>query len=133
MGDIVQSIKQIDGVYTANGCSDAQIIDAETKLGIKFPLEFTAYVKEFGAFGFGSIEWAGLNVSKHLNTVDLTLEERKLNSHFPSDMFVLENLGIDGLLICADSDGAVWEICGDKKNYVCASLGDYLETCINQK
>ena len=133
MSEFTEKIKGIEGVYTAEGCSDAQIWEAETTLGISLPIEFKEYAKEFGAFGFGGIQWTGLNVSKHLNTVDLTLAEREINPQFSNDLFVLENIGNENLIIASDAKGNVYEISGCAKKLVSDSLMEYLDLCIKDE
>ena len=133
MSDFTEKVKEIEGVYTAEGCSDVQIQEAETALGISFPIEFKEYAKEFGAFSFGGVQWAGLNVSKHVNTVDLTLAEREINPQFSDDLFVLENIGNENLIIASDANGNIYEISGCAKKFMCNSLTEYLDLCIKDE
>lgn len=132
MVDIVNKINKIEKLFYAKGCTDEQVKTAEKKLGFSLPMEYVQYVKAFGAISFYATEWTGLNVGGRINVVDVTEQERKINSDFPKDCFVLENQGIDGIIIVADTDGKVFSVQYDKKELICDSISDYLEQCISR-
>lgn len=130
MANIVDKINKIEKLFHAKGCTDEQVKTAESKLGFSLPIEYVQYVREFGAISFYATEWTGLNVGGRINVVDVTEQEREMNSDFPKDCFVLENQGIDGIIIAADTDGKVFSIHYDKKELICNSISEYLEQCI---
>lgn len=129
---IVDEIKKIPNLYHAKGCTTSQIKDAQKALGIAFPDEFIDYVKEYGAISFYGTEWMGLDVDGYINVVDATKQERDINDDFPSDCFVLENQGIDGIIIAADEKGNVYSISYDKKELIYTSIVDYLHSCVDR-
>lgn len=129
---IVDEIKKIPNLYHAKGCTTSQIKDAQKALGITFPDEFIDYVKEYGAISFYGTEWMGLNVDDYINVVDATKQERDINDNFPSDCFVLENQGIDGIITVADEKGNVYSISYDKKELIYTSIIDYLHSCVDK-
>lgn len=129
---IVDEIKKIPNLYHAKGCITSQIKDAQKALGITFPDEFIDYVKEYGAISFYGTEWMGLNVDGYINVVDATKQERDINDDFPSDCFVLENQGIDGIITAADEKGNVYSISYDKKELIYTSIVDYLHSCVDR-
>lgn len=128
--NIVEKIKQIDKLYYTKGCTTGQLKEAQNELDLVFPEEYIDYVKEYGAISFYGTEWTGLNVDDYLNVVEVTKQERELNSVFPTDCFVLENLAIDGLIVAVDENGNVFSIQHDKKILLCDSISEYLEICI---
>lgn len=130
---IVDEIKKIPNLYHAKGCTTSQIKDAQKALGITFPDEFIDYVKEYGAISFYGTEWMGLNVDGYINVVDATKQERDINDDFPSDCFVLENQGIDGIITAADEKGNVYSISYDKKERIHTSIVDYLHSCVERE
>ena len=130
---IVEKIKKIEKLYHATGCSETQITDAENALGIKFPEEYVAYIKAYGAISFYATEWTGLNVEGYLNVVDVTKQEQDLNPSFPKNCFVLENQGIDGIQTVMNEDGQVFTVQYEKTQLLCDSLSDYLDMCIARK
>lgn len=134
MSDIVEKIKKIGQYYRAKeGCSFEEIRTAEKKLDLKFPAEYVAYVTEFGYISFGSTEWTGLNIDGYLNTVDATEEEKSFNDDFPNGCFVLEDLYDDGWKAIVDEKGAVFLLNGDRKDYLCGSMSEYLDRCIGRE
>lgn len=132
MSSIIEKINKIEKLYHAKGCSFKQIRDAQSELGITFPEEYVDVVKEFGAISFFGTEWTGLNVDDYLNVVSVTKEEREINSSFPSDCFVLENQGIDGLIVICNEAGEVFSLQYSKIEKIHDSLAGYLDECINR-
>lgn len=132
MSLIIEKINKIEKLRHAKGCSSKQIEDAQSELGITFPKEYIDIVKEFGAISFFGTEWTGLNVDDYLNVVSVTKEEREINRSLPSDCFVLENQGIDGLIIICNEAGEVFSLQYSKIKKIHDSLVDYLDECINQ-
>lgn len=133
MNNLMTKIKGIPNLYHATGCTTRQLKEAQNELGIEFPEEYIDYVKEFGAISFYGTEWTGLNVDDYLNVVEVTKQERELNSAFPADCFVVENQGIDGLIVISDEKGYIYSLQYDKKKLLCESLSAYLEICISRK
>jgi hypothetical protein len=132
--NIVEKIKKIDDldIISNNGASEEQIIRAEKRLELKFPEEYKDYVKEFGAISFLGNEWTGLNVDGYLNVVNMTEEERALNEFFPKKYFVIENIGVDRMLIISDEKGKIYTIQYDKIKFLCNSLSEYLDICLEE-
>lgn len=133
MSNIVEKIRKIDGLYHAKGCSLQQVNEAQSKLNITFPEEYIDYVREFGVVSFYGTEWTGLNVEGDLNVVEVTEQERSLNDRFPKECFVLENLGIDGVLIICNEKGQVFSIHFNEVKKICNSVSEYLDECIARK
>lgn len=132
MSSIIEKINKIEKLYYVKGCSYKQIKDAQSELGITFPEEYVDIVREFGAISFFGTEWTGLNVDDYLNVVYVTKEEREINSSFPSDCFVLENQGIDGLIIICNEDGEVFSLQYSKIEKIHNSISEYLDECIQR-
>ena len=133
MSKVVEKIKTIPKLYHASGCMMEQIDEAKDVLGLQFPEEFIDYVREYGAISFFGTEWTGLNVTGYLNVVETTKNERIADPGFPKDCFVLENLGIDGLLAIVDEQGRVFSFWQGNQKAWCESLSDYLDICLARK
>jgi len=130
---IVEKLKGVEKLYHGTGCKTSQVKEAQDALGLEFPEEYIDYVKEFGAVSFYGTEWTGLNVEGYLNVVDATRQERSLNPSFPEDCFVLENQGIDGILTIMSQSGKIYELQYDKSTFLCDSLLQYLELCVQRR
>lgn len=133
MSNIVNKIKKIPNLYHSKGCTTTQIKDAQNKLEVEFSEEYIEYIKAYGAISFYGTEWTGLNIDSYLNVIEVTKQERELNNYFPRDCFVIENQGIDGLIIVSNQEGHIFGLKYNKKELICESLSDYLEICIDRK
>lgn len=133
MSSIVEKINKIDKLYHAKGCAYNQIKEAQEALGITFPEEYMDIVKEYGAISFYGTEWTGLNVDDYLNVVSVTKQEREMNSDFPAGYFVLENQGIDGLMVICNEEGQVFSLQYSKVEKIHDSISGYLEECVARK
>lgn len=132
MEGIVEKLKGISDLSAIEGCTVEQIREAQDALDIIFPDEYIDYVKEFGCIDFGATEWTGLNIKGRLNTVDATKQEMSVNADFPKGYFILENLGIDAKRVIVNEKGEVYILQYDKKNYLCKSISEYLDMCIEK-
>ena len=130
--NIIEEIKAIPNLSHLSGCKTSQIKSAQKELGLDFPDEYVEYVKQFGAISFAETEWTGLNVEGYFNVVTATLKERKIDKNFPQGYFVLENLGIEGLLTIVNSNGSVYSYQSQgKPKMICKSLSEYLKLCLS--
>ena len=120
-------------VFLGKGCSSTIISKASKKLKIEFPYDYYEYLSKYGIISFYATQWTGLGVTGHLNVVEATLEQRKMNPRFSKDFFVLEDLAIEGIIIAADKDGHVYEVQMDNQKKIYDSLVDYLNECIKRK
>ena len=130
---IIEKINKIEKLYHTEGCSFKQIKEAQLELGITFPDEYIDIIKKYGAISFYGTEWTGLNVGGYLNVVSATKQEREMNSAFPLDCFVLENQGIDGLIVICNEKGEIFSIQYSKIEKIYSSISDYLDECIKRK
>lgn len=127
----VKKIKDLD-VNPKGGASEEQIERAEKRLGLKFSKEYKEYLKEFGMISFYRTEWSGLNIDGYFNVVNMTEDEKALNKYFPEKHFVVENIGVDSIFIISNEDGKIYSIQYDKIEFLCNSLSEYLDICLNQ-
>ena len=132
--NIIEKIKKIEDldINQKGGASDEQIERAEKRLNLKFSKEYIEYVKKFGAIGFFETEWSGLNIDGYLNVVNMTEDERALNEFFPKKYFVVENIGVDRMLIISNEEGKIYSIQYDKIKFLCDSLSEYLDICLEE-
>lgn len=133
MNSINDKITMINKLYHVKGCSLKQIIEAQNDLGIAFPDEYIDILKKYGAISFFGTEWTGLNVDNYQNVIYITKQERNLNPCFPPNCFVLENQGIDGILIICNEKGEVFSLQHSKIKKIHNSISNYLNECINRK
>lgn len=130
MHNIYKKLEEKFKLYNTKGASNELINEAEKQLNLRLPDDYKEYLSEFGAISFGSTELTGLNIDSYANVVSVTLKEAQRNKLFPKDSIVLENTGMEGLLILQKENGEVYEwLDGEKKNtYV--DLAAFLESKI---
>lgn len=108
---------------------DAKIQDAEKELGVTFADDFVEYTRHYGAVSSDGMEWLGVVNSKRLSVVDRTNLYRNLYPSFPTNMYIVEELGIDGAVVIQDSKGNLYYYsphCNDMI-YVFEDLCTYLK------
>ena len=129
---LLQIINDIDGLLKLQGASNAQIMEAENALGLKFSTEYKFYLKEFGCISFASHELTGLNTSKRLSVVAVTNFERKRKKQLLlSNAYVLEIVNDGDSIIMQNERGEVFEVydAGEcRKSF--ESFADYLKSLI---
>ncbi|MCR4822102.1 MAG: SMI1/KNR4 family protein [Treponema sp.] len=130
---MIEKIKSIENLCSGVGVSDEQITEAEKALGLKFPKEYVAYLKEFGKIRFFATEWTGLNAKGYRNVVEATNDEKSVNESFPKGFFVLENLGVDAKMVVVNEKGEVYILQYDRLKLICNTIEEYLDFCIARK
>ena len=127
MSDIINAISNLEDMRFIKPASLHQIVQAEADLGLTFSEDYKEYLLTYGVISARGIELTGLSSVKRLDVVEVTNRERGLISKFPSDMYVIENTAIDGILMLQKFDGKVYSISVDGKiEFVCASLTEYV-------
>lgn len=132
MSKIVEKLNAVPNLFHLTGGVTSQIKEAQKSLNLEFPAEYIEYVKTFGAVSFYGTEWTGLNVDGNLNVVTATKQERHLDSNFPNDCFVVENIGIDGVLTLMGQNGKIYSYRRGKKSLLCDTLCEYLDICVSR-
>ena len=123
--DLIKSLKDMHHLDKAN---DEEIEAAEKALNLKFSDEYKKYVSEFGVISAVGIELTGVTSSPRLSVVEVTKREKEVNEGIPNNMYVIEDTGIEGLIILQDQFGMVYSIAhnGEPKK-IFNSLYEYLE------
>ena len=127
MKTIIADIAKNFKVYQGKGVADEVISAAEQRLGVAFPEQYKTYLKECGVLSFGSHEITGLGVTGYLNVVEATETERNLGGSFPNDCILIENIGVDGMLVVMNSTGCVYECHNGTKTIAAESFFPYLK------
>lgn len=117
-------------MYHLKGVDADAVINAESRLGIRFNDEYRNYLMEYGAVSFGNHEFMGLGGDAYLDVVEETLNERTANSGFPKNCYIIENIGIDGVMMLQDEDGAVYELSDAGMKKVFDSFGEYINSVV---
>lgn len=101
------------------------IAHAETELGVAFAKDYREYLAAFGVASANGHEFTGLSVSKRLNVVYVTSEERTYHER-PDNWYVVEDTNIDGIIIWQSSSGEVFLCQGTRTpQKIAYSLSEY--------
>ncbi len=129
MKELEKVILNLGDLRHLKPAKEESVVSSEDALGLKFAEDYRFYVKRFGAISAGAVELTGVVESERLNVVDVTNKERELNEKFPRDLYVIENVGIEGIVVLQNANGEVFSFDGvnPPKKYA-NSLKEYLET-----
>lgn len=106
--DIIEAINGLTHLCVLLPATLSAVSEAEQALGLRFAPDYKAYVLQFGAISACGIELTGVTTSRRLDVVSVTKQERARNSCIPLNMYVIENMATDGLLILQDTTGIVY-------------------------
>lgn len=126
---IIEVINSIDKLKTFKPASSEDITSAENELGLKFASDYKEYLSKFGAVIGDGIELTGIAKSAHRDVVKVTKECWDLNEKVPHNMYVIEDSGIDGIVIWQDNSGKVYQSePSSKPKKIASSLSDYINS-----
>ena len=128
MEKIISTIEKLENLRYLEPATNEQIDIAQKQLGLHFSEEFRQYIQRYGAISAKGVELTGITASPRLSVVEVTKSERELNK-IPNDLYVIENIAIEGILLFQSSSGEIYELSQNAKiqkkyNSIC----DYLET-----
>ncbi len=127
MSSLINAMQNLPNFAHMTGATQSDIAAAEKALGVTFAEDYRAYVSAFGAAAFEGHEFTGVCKSRRLNVVDVTLDERQQNEDIPADWYVLEQTGMDGIVIWQNSVGYVFQVTlSHSVNKVANSLVEYI-------
>ena len=135
---IVEVIKNKPNFRSLVKPTAEMISNAQKKLNLQFANEYIQYLNEFGVAVFNGTELTGLGFNNRgeeiaddsiFSVVGETIKARQIFSSLPSDLYVVENCGINSLLVLQDSNGCIYEICefSDNVEKVADSLLEYIQ------
>ena len=127
MATIVNTIRELSNLLSLKSASRTEITDAELQLRMIFSDEYKVYLSTFGAIMADGIELTGISKAEHRNVVPVTKQEWELNNNVPHSMYVVENTGIDGVIIWQDASGVIYQTFpNEKPKQIASSLNEYI-------
>ncbi|MEG1835561.1 MAG: SMI1/KNR4 family protein [Oscillospiraceae bacterium] len=128
MSDLINIINNLPNMVHLTPASNKDVTVSEEKLNMSFADDYKKYITTFGCISAKGIELTGICEHKRLNVVDVTKSEMTLNPNFPRHMYVIENSGIEGILILQNADGEIFEYVHGEYKKIYNSLNSYLES-----
>ncbi len=131
--NIIEAIESVSSLSHLAPATEEDVLCAEKELGLIFAEDYKEYVLAYGVISGKGIELSGITHHKRLSVVELTKDEREVSSNIAADMYVIENLAIDGVITAQDTSGAVYYLKpGKKPEKVFDCLADYVYHAINK-
>ena len=129
MKNILEVLKNKNGFDSFGKSNNDEINEAEKSLNLKFSEEYKKYLMEFGVAEIDGHEFTGIFNSKRLNVVDVTKKIKDKYNDINADMYVIEELNIDNMVILQDSKGKIFEsTINSKPRRIYNSFAEYVES-----
>ena len=121
-------IRSLPDFIGSNGRSEEEILECEKQLGLRFAEDYREYLEQVGLTCFNGRELTGICKEKRLNVVAVTMSEREQNESIPPDFYVIEETGLDGVVVWQSSEGTIYAtIPGALPQRICESFTAYLQ------
>jgi hypothetical protein len=128
MSDIVKKLRETPDFYSLTGASAENIKLAEEKLNLKFANEYREYLTAFGVASAGIHEFTGICSSSRLDVVLNTISEKNNNSKIPENLYVVEIVNMDDIVIWQSDTGAIYQsVPNISPVKLCNSLCEYID------
>lgn len=109
MKDILEIIESLPEMEFLAPVSESEIKQAEMELKLTFSEEYRKYLLTFGAVWSDIIALSGIIDDEDYSVVELTKKIKSLQPNIPEDFYVIEDVGVDGLVIWQNSAGLVFQ------------------------
>ncbi len=116
--------------HQGSSVSDQDIADAEKELKVTFAPDYVEFLRTYGFGVWGSHEICGLGKAGHLNVVD---ETQSFKKYLKPGRYVIENVGIDSLVVVADAIGKVYLASPHSEKPLNTTFSQYLKDVIAGK
>lgn len=108
MTNIKDTINSLTNLLKLTPASKEQITDAELQLRVSFAEEYKEYLANYGAVLADGIELTGIAKAEYRNVVFVTQRAWDLNDKVPHKLYVIEDTGVDGIIIWQDNNGDIY-------------------------
>lgn len=127
MKSIVETIQSLPNMISFKPATNREIMNAEIELRVSFAEEYKSYLLAFGAIVATGIELTGIAKAKHRDVILVTKQEWDMNVNVPHTMYVIENTGIDGIIIWQSSEGKIYRTTtGSQPVQIAESMNEYI-------
>lgn len=124
---ILMIMSNLEDLRFLKPATEAEVTVAEKELGVIFAEDYREYVLKYGVISARGIELTGVTTAKRLDVVSVTKAEREM-ANIPKNMYVIENVAIDGIVVLQNTAGEVFSIAPHEPlKRICSSLSEYVE------
>jgi len=122
---IIEYLKNLPNMRNTGKVSELEIAVAENGLGLSFAEEYKEILLNLGAIRACGHEINGFTKMPAMNVIELTKSARQFEK-IPNDMYVVECLGIDDIMMLQNCKGEVFEYVDGRITLVSHSIQEYL-------
>lgn len=130
MSKIIDAIKGLNNLLPLKPATVEDIGNVEIELALPLSEEYKEYLKNYGAIMADDVELTGIAKSKNRNVIQVTQREWAANNKIKHNLYVVENVGIDGIIIWQDSSGKIYE---SRPNHGVTKIADSLAAYLESK
>lgn len=124
---MIMFLKSLPDYIGGSGRSEEEIASSEQALGLIFAEDYRQYLSKIGLACFDGRELTGISKSPRIDVVAVTNKMREMNDTVPADFYVIEETGVDGIVIWQATSGEVYQTMPNKQpQKICESLVDYI-------
>ena len=129
MSTVISAIKALPSVLPLKPATEPEIVDAEEQLSLRFADDYRQYLAAFGAVLADGLELTGIAKSKTRDVVSVTMQEWEINQNVPMTLYVIENVGIEGIVVWQDQSAQIYRSMPHNAPIkIAASLVEYVES-----
>lgn len=131
MKNVVEILKNAPDYIGSDGRSEEVVHQSEIDCKTEFADDYKDYLREIGLASFDGHELTGITHSDRLDVVSVTEKQHELNRIIPADWYVIEEAGIDGIVIWQNRKGEIFLASAGKPEKIADSLADYITNQIS--
>lgn len=129
MSKIIDVINGLKNLLPLKPATTEMIENIEIELALPLAEEYKEYLLKYGAIMADDVELTGVAKSKNRDVVQVTKREWASNSKIKHNLYVVENVGIEGIIIWQDGSGKIFESSpNNEAKQIANSLAEYLES-----
>lgn len=129
MSKIIDVINGLENLLPLKPASIEAIENIEIELALPLAEEYKEYLLKYGAIMADDVELTGVAKSKNRDVVQVTQREWAANSKIKHNLYVVENVGIEGIIIWQDGSGKIYESSPNHAaKQIANSLAEYLKS-----
>lgn len=129
MSKIIDVINGLENLLPLKPALIEDVENIEIELALPLAEEYKEYLLKYGAIIADDVELTGVAKSKNRDVVQVTQREWVANNKIKHNLYVVENVGIEGIIIWQDGSGKIYESSPNNgAKQIANSLAEYLET-----
>lgn len=129
MSKIIDVINGLENLLPLRSATTEAVENVERELALTLAEEYKEYLLKYGAIMADDVDLTGVAKSPNRDVVQVTRREWRANRKIPHDLYVVENVGIEGIIIWQDGSGKIYESSsGNSAKQIANNLAEYLES-----